>query len=224
MPAGASGTDDSGRFVTERDRGGLNVYASQGPFPSGPHPRPGRVRSSRPAGVARSSTQRFPATVEQLAVVVKKLGDTKLSSPQLSQTAGHDGVGRNLHCRHRRRGLRGTADRADARQPAASQPRAAMDCAWRSPARSSSSGVWLAAGPDDADGARGRAQAAHRAAREAVRRSGAARERPPERQGRRGALRVSARSRSLAALEHIYGALDSDDSGPEPADRPGLAA
>ena len=28
----------------------------------------------------------------------------------------------------------------------------------------------------------------------------------------------------LAALKHIYGALDSDDSGPEPADRPGLAA
>jgi hypothetical protein len=28
----------------------------------------------------------------------------------------------------------------------------------------------------------------------------------------------------LATLEHIYGALDSDDSGPEPADRPGLAA
>ena len=34
----------------------------------------------------------------------------------------------------------------------------------------------------------------------------------------------SRREELLAALEHIYGALDSDDSGPEPADRPGLAA
>ena len=30
-------------------------------------------------------TQRFPATLEQLAVVVKKLGDIKLASPQLNR-------------------------------------------------------------------------------------------------------------------------------------------
>jgi len=28
----------------------------------------------------------------------------------------------------------------------------------------------------------------------------------------------------VAALEHIYGALDTDDAGPEPADRAGRAA
>jgi hypothetical protein len=35
---------------------------------------------------------------------------------------------------------------------------------------------------------------------------------------------ASRREEIVAALEHIYGALDSDDLGPEPADRPGLAA
>jgi hypothetical protein len=32
------------------------------------------------------------------------------------------------------------------------------------------------------------------------------------------------REEILTSLEHIYGALDSDDTGPEPADRTGLAA
>jgi hypothetical protein len=35
---------------------------------------------------------------------------------------------------------------------------------------------------------------------------------------------ASRREEIVAALEHIYGALDSDDLGPEPADRPGIAA
>ena len=44
------------------------------------------------------------------------------------------------------------------------------------------------------------------------------------RNGKLADARYEARRESLlAALEHIYGALDSDDSGPEPADR-GLAA
>ncbi len=34
----------------------------------------------------------------------------------------------------------------------------------------------------------------------------------------------SRRESLIGTLEQIYGALDSDDSGPEPADRPGLAA
>jgi len=32
------------------------------------------------------------------------------------------------------------------------------------------------------------------------------------------------REELLAALEHVYGALDGDEHGPEPADRAGLAA
>jgi hypothetical protein len=35
---------------------------------------------------------------------------------------------------------------------------------------------------------------------------------------------VGRREELIAALERIYGALDGDDTGPEPADRAGLAA
>jgi hypothetical protein len=35
---------------------------------------------------------------------------------------------------------------------------------------------------------------------------------------------MARREELIAALERIYGALDGDDTGPEPADRAGLAA
>ena len=45
------------------------------------------------------------------------------------------------------------------------------------------------------------------------------------RRGRIGPERyVSRREELVAALEHVYGALDPDDRSPEPADRTGLAA
>jgi len=45
------------------------------------------------------------------------------------------------------------------------------------------------------------------------------------RNGRADSPRYAARREELlAALEHLYGALDSDDTGPEPAGRAGLAA
>jgi len=39
-----------------------------------------------------------------------------------------------------------------------------------------------------------------------------------------GSAYTSRREQLLASLEHVYGALDSDDTGPEPASRSGLAA
>ena len=45
------------------------------------------------------------------------------------------------------------------------------------------------------------------------------------RQGRGDPARyVARREPLLQALEQVYGALDTDDTSPEPADRPGLAA
>ena len=45
------------------------------------------------------------------------------------------------------------------------------------------------------------------------------------RNGRGDQTRYPARREELiAGLERIYGALDGDDTGPEPADRAGLAA
>ena len=39
-----------------------------------------------------------------------------------------------------------------------------------------------------------------------------------------GGAYTARREELVAALEHIYGALDTDDTSPEPADRAGLAA
>jgi hypothetical protein len=39
-----------------------------------------------------------------------------------------------------------------------------------------------------------------------------------------GSAYASRREQLMASLEHIYGALDTDDTGPEPASRTGLAA
>ena len=45
------------------------------------------------------------------------------------------------------------------------------------------------------------------------------------RKGKGDPSKYAARRADLvAALEHIYGALDTDDAGPEPADRAGRAA
>ena len=85
MPNGATGTgilDGSSPAASVKDA----RVTVKGPFP------PGRtlvqVGAAFPAGSASLQlTQRFPATLEQLAVVVKKLGDIKLASPQLTQQA-----------------------------------------------------------------------------------------------------------------------------------------
>jgi hypothetical protein len=45
------------------------------------------------------------------------------------------------------------------------------------------------------------------------------------RRGRLDAARYASRREDLLqSLEHVYGALDDDDTGPEPAKRPGVAA
>jgi hypothetical protein len=46
-----------------------------------------------------------------------------------------------------------------------------------------------------------------------------------QRRGKGDASRYNARREAvLAELEQVYGALDTDDTGPEPASRTGLAA
>ncbi len=84
-------------------------------------------------------------------------------------------------------------------------------------------GAWLARRPDDAD-----ARAAERKrliARREKLFADLVRLENEHRSGKIADARYESRRESLlTSLEHIYGALDSDDSGPEPADRPGLAA
>jgi hypothetical protein len=81
MPAGAVGTGLLQGSSPKASVDGPSVRV-EGPF------APGRtlvqVACELPVGSASLSvTQRFPAAFEQLAVIVKKLGDTKLASPQL---------------------------------------------------------------------------------------------------------------------------------------------
>ena len=99
----------------------------QGPFASGRTLV--QVGAMVPAGQASLQlTQRFPVAVDQLAVVVKKVGGITLSSPQLSRQQEMTASGETYIAGDRRRGFRGTADRVDARQPAPSQQRGALDC------------------------------------------------------------------------------------------------
>ena len=91
MPSGATGTgilEGSSPNASAKDQ----RVTVQGPF------APGRtlvqVGAVIPAGQASVHlTQRFPAAVEQLAVVVKKVGSTSRSHLRSFETAGNDRVG-----------------------------------------------------------------------------------------------------------------------------------
>ena len=83
MPAGSTGTgilQGSSPLATVN---GPRVIVS-GPFP------PGRTLVQVGAQISTTSgalnlTQRFPAPLEEFALIVKKVGDTKLSSPQIAE-------------------------------------------------------------------------------------------------------------------------------------------
>ena len=63
--------------------------------PAGPHVVQVAGDAAGRAAGRSTSRRRFPATLEQLAVIVKKVGDMKLTSPQLERAAGDDGRGRD---------------------------------------------------------------------------------------------------------------------------------
>jgi len=81
MPAGAVGTsvlEGSSRLASAKGR----RVTVQGPFPPGRTLVQIACEIATPTGSA-TIEQRFPAPLEQLSVIVKKVGDTKLSSPQI---------------------------------------------------------------------------------------------------------------------------------------------
>ena len=167
-------------------------------------------------------TQRFPAPLERLAIIVKKVGPTTLSSPQIAKQQAV--VSENESFIVAAGGL-----------IAAGQPieLSLGDLPHHSPAPRWTAlslaggiiliGVLVSRRPDT------------NAAAEAERRRLVARRDKlfndlvrleNEHQAGRGdqARYVGRREELIAALERIYGALDGDDTGPEPADRAGLAA
>jgi len=167
-------------------------------------------------------TQRFPANVQQLAVVVRKVGDTKLVSPQISRQQDMTSAGDTF--------IAGTGGAVPAGQPIAltleSLPHHTplpRYTALGLVAVIVVIGVWVARRSDHAN-----ARAAERKrliARREKLFSDLVRLENERREGKVTDVRYESRRESLvASLEHIYGALDSGDSGPDPADRSGLAA
>jgi len=168
-------------------------------------------------------TQKFPADLEHLAVVVKKVGDATLSSPQITRQQDFP-VADAVY-------IAGTGGKIPAGQPIAIE---VTGLPHHSAVPSSIAlvlalaivvgGVWASTRVDDETNARAADRKKLLAKRdklfndlvrlESDRRSGRA-------DDRRYATR---REEIVAALEHVYGALDGDEPGPEPADRAGLAA
>ena len=165
--------------------------------------------------------QTFPAALEQLAVVVKKVGETRLRSPQISQQREMPAEGE-------------TYIAATGGQVAAGQPIELIVSGF--PAHSIAprylaltlaavialAGVWASTRPPAAAETGERKQLIARREKlfnELVRLENDFRRNKIDE--RRYAPR---RAELVAALEQIYGALDTHDAGPEPASRAGLAA
>ncbi len=217
MPSGATGTailEGSSPSASVKDR----RVTVMGPF------APGRtlvqVGAALPAGGASVQiTQRFPATLEHLAVVVvKTLGETTLASPQIATqqeettasgerfiaaTGGSVAAGQLVHV---------TLDNLPHHSPL---PR------WIALSLVSVIvvvGVWMCRRPDDA-GARATERKRLLSRRDKLFNDLVKLEHD-QRSGKVASPRFASRREEIvAALEHIYGALDSDDHGPEPADR-----
>jgi hypothetical protein len=220
MPGGATGTG-----ILEGSTPSASVKDARvtvaGPF------APGRtlvqVGAAIPAGSASLRlTQRFPVALEQLAVIVKKLGDIKLTSPQLDRQQEMTASGEKY--------IAATGGSVAAGQAIElsldNLPHQSTLPRWIALSLAGVivvAGVWMCQRPDDT-GARAAERKRLISRREKLLNDLVKLERD------RGATKIgetryaSRREEIIAALEHIYGALDNDDLGPEPADRPGLAA
>jgi hypothetical protein len=220
MPSGATGTgilEGSSPAASVKDA----RVTVEGPF------APGRtlvqVGAALPAGTASLQlTQRFPATLEQLAVVVKKLGDVKLTSPQLSKQQEMTASGETY--------IAATGGSVPAGQPIELSledlPHQSTWPRWIALSLAGIiivGGVWMCQQPDDL-GTRAAERRRLVARRDKLLNELVKLERDNGSGKIGGARYASRREEIVAALEHIYGALDSDDLGPEPAGRPGLAA
>src|SRR3954471_10275340 len=167
--------------------------------------------------------QRFPATLEHIAVVVKKVGDTTLESAQIKEQREMPADGEIF--------IAATGGAVPAGQAlefsvggvphhSAAPRRVALTLALLIAVL----GVWAATSAAD-DGPVRAAERRRLMARRDKLFAELVRLESDHRAGRVDDRRhTSRRAELMSALEQIYGALDSDDTGPEPADRAGLAA
>lgn len=193
----------------------------RGPFPPGSTQL--QVAAEYPiSGGAVEISQAFPAAMQEVVVIAKKIGGMTLSSPQLERV--QETVSE------------GTVVMIGAGKSVAAGTPITLSIAGL-PFHSSVprtvtmvlavviilAGVWAAAStgdPADRQGERRQLIARReKLFQELVRLEN------DHRRGRVDGPRYAARREELLqSLEHIYGALDDDETGPEPANRPGVAA
>jgi len=193
-----------------------------GPFPPGETSL--QVGFELPAGGGEVSIdQKFPATLDHLAVVVKKVGEATLSSPHLTRQQEFP-VAEGTY-------IAGTGGTIPAGQTftidVSGLPHHSAMPGWIAISLAMAiviGFVWAAKPPEgDAD-----ARAAERKRLVAKRDklfNDLVRLEHDRRSGRTDDRRYATRREELvAALEHVYGALDGDEPGSEPAGRATLAA
>ena len=221
LPDGASGTAIMDGSSPQASVKGARVTVA-GPFAPG-HTFV-QVASSLPAEDGWIEiAQKLPANLEELAVVVKKVGETTLKSPQLKEQREMPADGETF--------IAGTGGPVAAGQPIQltvdGVPHHSQ--APRRVALALASGVvlvgaWFATRSTVDVSAKATERKRLIARREKLFNE-LARLEHDRRSGRGDDRRSAARREELvAALEPIYSALDSRDAGPDPADRAGLAA
>jgi hypothetical protein len=199
-----------------------NRLSVKGPFPPGHTFVQVAYELSAEDGSA-SVSQVFPANIEQLGVVVKKVGETAVSSPQIAKQQEMPAEGEMY--------IAGSGGAIAAGQPVrlavTGVPHHSTAPRWITLLLAGAIiviGVWASGRTEDQHGADATERKRLVAKRDKLL-NDLVRLEHDRRHGRVDDRRYAARREELvSALEHVYGALDTDDAGPGPADRAGLAA
>jgi hypothetical protein len=183
-----------------------------------------QVAATLPAeGGSIDLDQKLPANLAQLSVIVKKLGATSLTSPQLKEQREMPADGEIF--------IAATGGPVPAGQPirltvdgVPHHNQAPRQVALTLALIVALAGTWFATRPTD-DGAGKAADRKRLIARREKLFNELARLEHDHRGGRVDDRRYGARREELvASLEQVYGALDDRDAGPDPAGRAGVAA
>jgi hypothetical protein len=221
MPDGASGTAIMDGSSPQASVKGLRVTV-EGPFAPG-HTFV-QVATSLPAEDGTLDiAQKLPANLDSLAIIVKKLGETTLKSPQLREQREMPADGEIF--------IAGTGGPVAAGQPIQltvdgipHHPQSPRRIALAMATLVVLAGAWFATRPTG-DASTQAAERKRLIARREKLFNELARLEQDHRGGRADDRRYATRREELmVSLEQVYGALESHDTGPEPAGRAGVAA
>ena len=215
MPAGAVGTVVMDGSSPQASVNGPLVSV-KGPFAPGRTLVQVACEIPAPSG-SLALTQRFPVSLEQLAVVVKKVGGTELTSPQLANQQDMKAEGETF--------IAATGGSVPANQRIVLRldgiPHHSVAPRWTALAIAMmvvAIGVWASTRPENS--ALRAAERNRLLARREKLFADLVRLEHDHRTRRIDEARYASRREALVtALERIYGALDSDDTAPEPAGR-----